>query len=78
MRRKLSEYPQLTEQQQVQLAQVRFRGWGRLSQRLINRIKTPVSGDEDHKLSINEILWQTNENFMQIIRNKDYLFKKNH
>lgn len=76
MRRKLSEYPQLTEQQQVQLAQVRFRGWGRLSQRLINRIKTPVSGDEDHKLSINEILWQTNENFMQIIRNKDYLFKK--
>ena len=64
------KYPQLTEDQlKVNVSD----GWGRLSKEFLTGIYTPDLETGEAK-SIMDILWETNDNLMQILTNK-YMFK---
>jgi len=64
-REKLSAIDWLTDKQRDQLVNKRYRGWGRLSKRLLTGIR-----DEQGK-SIMDQLWETQNNFMQIVNQPD-------
>lgn len=63
---KLREIDWLSNLQRQRLSQKRYRGWGRLSARLLTGIK------DAQGLSILDQLWQTQLNFMQIVSQPDY------
>ena len=58
--RKLSEINWLTDQERSEVAKLRYRGWGRLSKRLLTGIH-----DENGQRII-DALWNSPKNFMQI------------
>lgn len=58
--RKLSEINWLTDQERAEVAKLRYRGWGRLSKRLLAGIH-----DENGQRII-DALWNSPKNFMQI------------
>lgn len=65
-REKLREIDWLSDLQRKRLSQRRYRGWGRLSARLLTGIK------DAQGMSILDQLWQTQLNFMQIVSLPDY------
>ncbi|WP_408868726.1 type II CRISPR RNA-guided endonuclease Cas9 [Brochothrix campestris] len=75
MRRKLEAYPQLTAKQVTELANLRLRGWGRLSRKLLTEIKVAAPLVDNEPQSLLALLWQTNDNLMQVLRQKDYGFQ---
>ncbi|WP_208422517.1 type II CRISPR RNA-guided endonuclease Cas9 [Latilactobacillus fragifolii] len=63
---KLNEIAWLTEQQRAQLATKRYRGWGRLSAKLLTQIVN-ANGQR-----IMDLLWDTTDNFMRIVHSEDF------
>ncbi|MCW8779513.1 type II CRISPR RNA-guided endonuclease Cas9 [Latilactobacillus curvatus] len=63
---KLNEIDWLTDQQRVQLAAKRYRGWGRLSAKLLTQIVN-ANGQR-----IMDLLWDTTDNFMRIVHSEDF------
>lgn len=63
---KLRDIDWLSDQERQRISQKRYRGWGRLSARLLTGIK------DEQGLSILDQLWQTQWNFMQIVSRSDY------
>ncbi|KRM22352.1 type II CRISPR RNA-guided endonuclease Cas9 [Latilactobacillus graminis] len=63
---KLNEITWLTEQQRGQLATKRYRGWGRLSAKLLTQIVN-ANGQR-----IMDLLWDTTDNFMRIVHFEDF------
>lgn len=51
----------LTEKQRQQLSKIRYRGWGRLSQKLLTELR------DDSGRSIIQLLGETNNNFMTLV-----------
>ncbi|WP_160171724.1 type II CRISPR RNA-guided endonuclease Cas9 [Secundilactobacillus oryzae] len=65
-REKLDSLSWLTTDQKDRLAVKRYRGWGRLSEKLLIGLR-----DEGHR-SIMDYLWETTSNFMQIQAQNDF------
>jgi len=63
---KLQEIGWLTDTQRNRLSAKRYRGWGRLSARLLTEIQ------DAQGQSIMDQLWQTQHTFMQIVHEPDY------
>lgn len=63
------EYPQLTKENVIKLSQLNFKGWGRLSSKLLTQLKFTLPNDTE--TTILERMRTTNDNFMQIINNKE-------
>lgn len=63
------EYPVLTEQQLQSIIALSFKGWGRLSHDLLDGIYFTLPKGE--KTTILERMRSTNQNFMQIINDKE-------
>lgn len=63
---KLKTLPWLTEDQRQQLAQKRYRGWGRLSRKLLLELKNQQGN------SVLDELWTSGKNFMQIQSDPDF------
>lgn len=63
---KLDDLKWLTDDQKEKLAGKRYQGWGRLSKKLLIGLR-----NADHR-SILDILWITNENFMQVQAEPDF------
>lgn len=61
---KLSEISWLTDEQIEKLSNIHFKGWGRLSKKLLTQI-TNENGER-----IIDALWNTSNNFMQIINDE--------
>jgi len=66
---KLQEIDWLTDKQRDRLSAKRYRGWGRLSAKLLLDVK------DAQGLSIMDQLWSTQHNFMQIVHEPDYAEK---
>lgn len=66
---KLQEIDWLTDKQRDRLSAKRYRGWGRLSVKLLLDVK------DAQGLSIMDQLWSTQHNFMQIVHEPDYAEK---
>ncbi len=64
-RRKLSHINWLTDQQRDQLSTIRYRGWGRLSKKLLTEIL--VNGE-----SILDRMWQTQNNFSKVVHRPEF------
>ena len=69
-----NNYPKLNEQQIKQIIAKKYSGWSNLSKKLLTGIiyKDKITGNPK---SIMDLMWETNENFMQIMFNKDYNFQ---
>lgn len=67
-------YPKLNEQQIKQIITKKYSGWSNLSEKLLTEVtcKDKITGNFK---SIMDLMWETNENFMQIMFNKDYNFQ---
>lgn len=63
----------LTEEQIEKASHCRFKGWGKYSKELL-QLRSPIHNDKNRLISIMEVLWETNQNLMQILYNKDYTF----
>lgn len=74
--KKIDEYysNQITSIQKEQILKLKYNGWGRLSNKLLTKIKSVTPTQE--KISIMDCLIQTNLNFMQIINSDEYTFKE--
>lgn len=64
---KLQQIPWLTAQQRTALAAKRYRGWGRLSAKLLCDLRDQDQSASRGGRSIMELLWTTQQNFMQIV-----------
>ena len=67
-------YPKLSESQIKQVITKKYSGWSNLSKKLLTEIvyKDKITGNPK---SIMDLMWETNENFMQIMFNKAYNFQ---
>lgn len=63
---KLKEIAWLSDAQRSELSKLRYQGWGRLSDRLLTKLV-----DEDGQ-NILQTLWNSQQNFMQIINQADF------
>ncbi len=61
--------PDLTEAQRKALCTLSYKGWGRLSSKFIEGITAPVCGIAE-PMSIIQVMWETNDNLMQILSSK--------
>lgn len=66
---KLSEISWLTDEQIEKLSNIHFKGWGRLSKRLL----TQITNDNGERII--DALWNTSNNFMQIISDESIQVK---
>ena len=65
----------LSETEIRTICRMRFKGWGRLSEKFLVGIKSnPDENGEEH--NIINLLWSTNENLMQILFNRKYGFEE--
>ncbi len=62
-------YPVLSDKQISRLCNAGYTGWGRFSEKLLQGI-TAVNPEGGEILSIIQMMWETNDNFMQILSNK--------
>ncbi len=69
-----NNYPKLNEQQIKQIITKKYRGWSNLSKKLLTGIIYKDKITENPK-SIMDLMWETSENFMQIMFNKEYKFQ---
>lgn len=71
-----SDYSYTTEQIK-KLASIRYKGWGRISKKLLTTIKVETSTQQVHQLkeySILDLMWATKRNFISILKDKNYGF----
>ena len=66
------EYPEITKPQLKAIQKLRYKGWGRLSQKLLSGLR--VQNRFDEKVSIIKIMRDTQMNFMEILNAKEYGF----
>lgn len=64
----------IPDEQIIKICALNYTGWSRLSKKLLTGIK--YENEYNKKMSVMDILKNTNDNFMQIITNKDYGFDK--
>lgn len=62
-------FPELTEKQIKAVCTLGYKGWGRLSKRFLEDITTPDL-ETGEACSIMRMLWETNDNLMQLLSNK--------
>lgn len=65
-------FPQLTDGQIKVICGLNYKGWGRLSGQLLQEI-TSVDTETGEVRSIIQMMWETNENFMQLL-SRNYQF----
>lgn len=70
-----SSYPQLTEAQINKALQKKYKGWSSLSRKLLTE-KYYLDPEDGVARSILDLMYETDENFMQIINNEKYHFQK--
>ena len=77
LRRKLeNEYPELINNNQVEsILNKKYSGWGRLSRKLLLDLRV-LDKKTNIPKSIMDLMYETDENFMQIINNDEYGFQK--
>lgn len=63
------EYPELSDRQIKQIAQLNFKGWGRLSNKLLNTLQFTLKDGSEK--TILDMMRESNKNFMQIINDKE-------
>lgn len=63
-----STYSSLSEKEVDKLVKINFKGWGRLSKKLLTEIKTDIDGKND--LNIIQAMYETNYNLMQLLSNQ--------
>lgn len=68
------KYPKLSGNQVKQIVSKRYKGWSNLSKKLLTKIIYMDKVTHNPK-SIMDLMWETSENFMQIIFNKEYKFQ---
>ena len=68
------EYPHLPESEINYIASKSFKGFGRLSKKLLCGIEGAVNEDTGEYMSIIRTMWETNLNLMQIIHSDNYEF----
>lgn len=70
-----NEYQELSDTQVKSILSKKYSGWGRLSRKLLLNLKT---NDKETNIpkSIMDLMYETDENFMQIINNDEYNFQK--
>lgn len=69
-----SNYPNLNQQQIKMILTKKYKGWGSLSAKLLNT-KYYIEKDSGLKKSIIELMYETEDNFMQIINKDEYGFQ---
>ena len=70
-----TEYGNKLSKEQIKaIVKLRYKGWGRLSEKLLNRIHSTDCHQD--KYTIIELMRKTNFNLMQIINDDEYQFKK--
>ena len=67
-------YPDLSEEDRKYLSKLKYKDFGRLSEKFLAEIKGVVK-DTGEILSIIQIMWETNDNLMQIIFSDNYTIK---
>ena len=67
-------YPDLNEKQIKSILNKKYKGWGSLSAKLL-KTKYYIEKDSGIKKSIIDLMYETEDNFMQIINNDDYGFQ---
>lgn len=67
------EFNNLDENKINKIIKLNYKGWGNLSLKLINGIKSNIESSNSNK-TILELMQTTKENFMQILNNKQYKF----
>ncbi len=70
---KLKKYPQLSSEQKQWLARRQYKGWGRLSRKLLDGI---LGVYQNQPMSLIEVMRESNLNFMQIINDPKLYFDK--
>lgn len=68
------KYPELEEHELNALASISYKGWGRLSKKFLTGVTAPCP-ETGEKWSIIQVMWETNDNLMQVLSDK-YLFRK--
>ncbi len=68
-------YPALSDAQIKKILQKKYTGWGSLSKKLLTEKYYKDPETELYK-SIMDLMWETSENFMQILNNDKYGFQK--
>lgn len=63
------KYPNLTDNQMKALMTLSYQGWGRLSKKFLEEVTAPAPGTGE-VWSIMNALWETNDNLMQLLREK--------
>lgn len=66
------KFPQLTEKQINTVTALSYKGWGRLSKKLLEEVTVPAP-ETGEVWNIITALWETNDNFMQLL-SKEYQF----
>lgn len=67
-------YPKLSNDSINLIMSKKYSGWGNLSQKLLNKVLIEDKVSKTPK-SIMDLMYDTEENFMQILNNKDYKFQ---
>lgn len=71
-----NEYPELKKNNQVKnILNKKYSGWGRLSRKLLLDLRV-LDKETDIPKSIMDLMYETDENFMQIINDDKYNFQK--
>ena len=70
-----NEYPELKSNQVKNILNKKYSGWGRLSRKLLLDLRV-LDKETDIPKSIMDLMYETDENFMQIINNDKYNFQK--
>ena len=68
------EYPLLSDRSLNDIKNKKYKGWGSLSEKLLTEKYYPKK-DSGVKCSIIDLMYETKENFMQILNNKKYKFQ---
>ena len=69
-----NEYQELSDNQLKNILSKKYSGWGRLSKKLLLDLKIK-SKETNIPKSIMDLMYETDENFMQIINNDEYNFQ---
>ena len=67
-------FPQFTTKQLNTISALTYKGWGRLSKKVLEEVTAPAP-ETGEIWNIITALWETNDNFMQLL-SKEYLFSK--
>lgn len=70
-----NEYPELNSNQVKNILNKKYSGWGRLSKKLLLDLRV-LDKETNIPKSIMDLMYETDENFMQIINNDKYNFQK--